>query len=72
MKYAIELHPYIDSGNITIITDQDNGHKTPLLSIYHGWLVTFTVLSIDTRISLRCAEKVVGKRPTPLYGCTTS
>ena len=45
--------------------------KTPLQSIY-GWLVTFIVHTIDTRISLRCAEEVVRNHPTLLYGCTTS
>jgi hypothetical protein len=59
-KYAIELHPYIDSGNIMSITNQDKGQKTPLLSI-HSRLVTFIVLTINDRISLRCAEEVVGK-----------
>jgi hypothetical protein len=27
-KYALELHPYIDKGDITIITDQDPGQGT--------------------------------------------
>ena len=30
-KYALEWHPSIDSGDITMITDQDKGQKKPLL-----------------------------------------
>jgi hypothetical protein len=29
-KYAVELHPYIDAGDITIITDQDKGQKNAI------------------------------------------
>jgi hypothetical protein len=29
-KYALELHPYIDAGDITIITDQDKGQKNAI------------------------------------------
>ena len=46
-KYCLELHPYIDSGEITIITDQDKGQQNAiseyLLSVghfhclYHCW-----------------------------------
>ncbi len=29
-KYCRDLHPCIDSGNITIITDQDKGQKNAI------------------------------------------
>jgi hypothetical protein len=30
-KYALELHPFIDAGDITIITNQDKGQKNAIL-----------------------------------------
>ena len=36
-KYVLELHPYIDSGDITIIINQDKGQKNTIVE--YLWLV---------------------------------
>jgi hypothetical protein len=56
-KYCRDIHPCINSGNITIITDQDKGQKMPFPSIF-DWLGIFTVHSIVGRTLSRCAEEV--------------
>jgi hypothetical protein len=70
-KYCLDLHPCIDSGDITIITNQDKGQKKGFLSIFDWW-GTFTVRFIVARILSRCVEEVVGKFPTQRFGCIIS
>ena len=45
--------------------------KTQFPSIFDRWDI-FTVCIIVGRILSRCAEEVVGKFPTPHFGCTIS
>jgi hypothetical protein len=54
-KYALELHPSIDSGDITTITDQDKVQKNAITH-YLKSVGHFTVPTIDARILLRCAD----------------
>ena len=58
-KYCLELHPCINSGKITIITNQDKCQKMQFLSIFDR-LGIFTVRIIVGRILSRYVEEVVG------------
>ncbi len=70
-KYCRDLHPCIDSGNITIITNQDKDQKMPFPSIFDPWGI-FIVRFVVIRTLSRCAEEVVEKFLTQRFGCTIS
>ncbi len=42
-KFALELHPYIDTGDITIITGQDKGQKSHFALPEVGWELSLFV-----------------------------
>jgi hypothetical protein len=59
-NYAVKLHQYLDSADVTIITNQEKGKKNAIAELYHG-SGTSTVLITDARTSSRCVAVVVGK-----------
>ena len=63
-SFGLELHPYLDSVDIT----PGQGQKTDCRACTIGW--SHTVLFIDVKTSSRCVAVVVGKQQTQHFGCT--
>ena len=70
-KYALELHPCIDSGEITIITDQDKGQKNAITH-YLKSVGHFHCSYHRRQNIIKMCGGGGGKIPTLLFGCTTS
>ncbi len=69
--YALKLHPSMNSGYITIITNQDKRKKSAIEGSFNKW-VTSIVLGIAIKILSRGVEEAAVRHSTLHFGCTTS
>jgi hypothetical protein len=67
-KYVIELHPSINAGHITIITDQDKGQMTAIAETLFE--VGHFYCSINGETSSKIAVGVVARQSSPPCGVT--
>ncbi len=69
-EYVLKLHPSMNSGYITIITNQNKGQKIEIARSFNEWVTS--IVGIAVRILLRGAEEAAVRHSTLLFGCTTS
>ncbi len=65
--YVLKLHPSMNSGDITIISNQDKGKKMQMRGIFNE-RVTSIVLGIAVRILSRCVEEAAVRHSTLHFG----